>query len=142
SLEDAQALVEAGVARVVIGTVAFGETPLRELVGALGSRLAVSVDVADGVVRTDGWLDSSQLTAAEALERGARAGVETVVCTAIPRDGPRGGPDLELLRDARGRYDGRLLAAGGIRDAVDADAVRALGLDGAVVGRAWLEGAV
>jgi len=40
----------------------------------------------------------------------------------------------------RSRYDGRLLAAGGIRDANDVDAVRALDLDGVIVGRAWLDG--
>jgi phosphoribosylformimino-5-aminoimidazole carboxamide ribotide isomerase len=68
--------------------------------------------------------------------------VSTVVCTAIERDGTRSGPDLELLRDVRSRYDGCLLAAGGIRDRRDVDAVRKLGLDGVVVGRAWLEGAV
>jgi len=63
-----------------------------------------------------------------------------VVCTAIDRDGTRSGPDLELLREVRARYEGRVLAAGGIRDAADVAAVRDLGLDGVVVGRAWLDG--
>ena len=50
------------------------------------------------------------------------------------------GPDLELLREVRERFGGRVLAAGGIRDAADVEAVRELGLDGVVVGRAWLDG--
>lgn len=137
---DAEALAGAGVARVVVGTAAFGETPLRDFVEALGDRLAVAVDVAGGVVRTAGWLESSELTTAAALDRCSGAGVATVVCTAIERDGARTGPDLDLLRAARGRYGGRLLAAGGVRDAADVEAVRALGLDGVVVGRAWLDG--
>jgi phosphoribosylformimino-5-aminoimidazole carboxamide ribotide isomerase len=142
SVSDAEALVNAGVERVVVGTAAFGATPLRKLVDTLDGRLAVALDVAHGVVRTAGWRESSQLSTAAALERCTDAGVATVVCTAIDRDGTRSGPDLELLRDVRGRYAGRLLAAGGIRDVGDLDDVRALGLDGVVVGRAWLEGAV
>ena len=142
SVAGAASLLAAGVSRVVIGTAAFGETPLREFVAALDGRLAVAVDVAGGIVRTAGWRESSQLTTAQALERCGDAGVSTVVCTAIERDGTRSGPDLELLADARTRFAGRLYGAGGIRDEADIDAVRALGLDGVVVGRAWLEGAV
>jgi phosphoribosylformimino-5-aminoimidazole carboxamide ribotide isomerase len=137
---DAEALVGTGVARVVVGTAAFGETPLREFVDAIGDRLAVAIDVAGGIVRTAGWLESSELTTEEALRRCVDAGVATVVCTAIDRDGTRAGPDLDLLREVRRRFGGRVLAAGGIRDASDVDAVRRLGLDGVVVGRAWLDG--
>jgi phosphoribosylformimino-5-aminoimidazole carboxamide ribotide isomerase len=137
---DAEALVGTGVARVVVGTAAFGETPLREFVDAIGDRIAVAIDVAGGIVRTAGWLESSELTTEEALRRCVDAGVATVVCTAIERDGTRAGPDLDLLREVRGRFGGRVLAAGGIRDAADVDAVRRLGLDGVVVGRAWLDG--
>jgi phosphoribosylformimino-5-aminoimidazole carboxamide ribotide isomerase len=137
---DAEALAHAGVARVVVGTAAFGATPLREFVDAIGDRLAVAVDVSDGIVRTAGWRESSALTTEEALHRCAEAGVATVVCTAIDRDGTRAGPDLDLLREVRGRFEGRVLAAGGIRDAADVDVVRRLGLDGVVVGRAWLDG--
>jgi phosphoribosylformimino-5-aminoimidazole carboxamide ribotide isomerase len=139
---DAEALISAGVARVVVGTAAFGETPLREFVDAIGDRLAVAIDVAGGIVRTAGWLESSKLTTEEALRRCVDAGVATVVCTAIDRDGTRAGPDLDLLREVRSRFGGRVLAAGGIRDAADVDATRRLGLDGVVVGRAWLDGTV
>ena len=135
---DVSLLTDAGVARVLIGTAAFGPVPLGDFVGA--GEIGVAVDVADGVVRTAGWLASSGLTLDEALGRCAQAGVRHVICTAIDRDGTRGGPDLDLLRAARARYDGELLAAGGIRDAHDVEAVRELGVDGVVVGRAWLEG--
>jgi phosphoribosylformimino-5-aminoimidazole carboxamide ribotide isomerase len=140
SVADALALVESGVARVMIATAAFGPIPLEEFVDALGERLVVAVDVADGIVRTAGWLDSSRLTTAEALARCTRAGVTRILCTAIARDGTMGGPDLELIRDARASFAGAVLAAGGIRNAADVDAVRNAGADGAVIGRAVLEG--
>jgi phosphoribosylformimino-5-aminoimidazole carboxamide ribotide isomerase len=135
SVADAKALVAAGIERVIVGT-AF--ELVDELVAALGERLVLSIDVAGGVVRTNGWRASSGLTTAAALARCSE--VATVVCSAIERDGARCGPNLDLLREARAAYDGRLLAAGGIRDVHDVAAVRALGADGVVVGRAWLDG--
>jgi phosphoribosylformimino-5-aminoimidazole carboxamide ribotide isomerase len=140
SVADAVALADAGIQRVIVGTAAFGEIPLHQFVDALGERLVVSVDVAAGIVRTAGWLESSELTTRQALERCTEAGVRNVVCTAIDRDGARGGPDLDLLREVRASFAGSILAAGGIRDTTDVDAVRALGIDGVVVGRAWLDG--
>jgi phosphoribosylformimino-5-aminoimidazole carboxamide ribotide isomerase len=137
TVEDARALADAGVARVMIGTAAFGEIPLEDFVAA--ADVVVAVDVADGIVRTAGWRESAGLTTEQALERCAGAGVRSILCTAIDRDGTRSGPDLELLREVRA-FDGHVLAAGGIRDRGDVDAVRALGIDGVVVGRAWLDG--
>lgn len=138
SVDDAAALRECGVARVLIGTAAFGDIPLAAFVDA--ADVVVAVDVQDGHVRTAGWLRSSGLATGDALARCTAAGVGRILCTAIDRDGTRSGPDLELLREVRAGYDGEVLAAGGIRDHADVDAVRALGIDGVVVGRAWLDG--
>lgn len=142
SVADAEALVAAGVARVIVGTAAFGPIPLEDFVATLGDRLAVAIDVAGGVVRTAGWLDSAQMSTEDALDRCTLAGVTRIVCTAIERDGTAAGPDLALLREVRARFAGAILAAGGVRDAADVDAVRASGVDGVVVGRALLEGSL
>lgn len=140
TIADAEALAAAGVSRVIVGTAAFGPLPLQDFVAALGGRLAVAIDVAGGIVRTAGWRESARVTTAEALQRCTDAGVTHIVCTAIDRDGTASGPDLELLREVRGRFDGVVFAAGGIRDAADVEAVRATGVDGVVAGRAVLEG--
>lgn len=140
SVADALALVGAGVDRVMVGTAAFGPIPLESFVEVLGDRLVVAVDVAGGIVRTAGWLDSSDLTTAAALARCTEAGVTRILCTAIDRDGTLRGPSLGLIREARAGFAGSILAAGGIRNVADVDAVRLAGADGAVVGRAWLEG--
>jgi phosphoribosylformimino-5-aminoimidazole carboxamide ribotide isomerase len=138
TVADAERLADVGVARVVVGTAAFGPVPLDDLAAAVD--LVVAIDVAGGVVRTAGWRESSGLSPTDALERCAAAGVRRVLCTAIERDGTRTGPDLELLAAVRSHYGHELLAAGGIRDKDDVAAVRELGVDGVVVGRAWLEG--
>jgi phosphoribosylformimino-5-aminoimidazole carboxamide ribotide isomerase len=140
SVEDAVALSKTGVARVLIGSAAFGSIPLADFVAALGDRVVVAVDVADGTVRTAGWLADSGLSPDDALARCTEAGVVRVLCTAIARDGTASGPDLDLIRRARAAFAGEILAAGGVRDKRDIEALAHAGADGAVVGRAWLEG--
>lgn len=143
SLADAEALLEAGAARVVVGTAALaGDDVLRALATALRERLVVALDARDGRVAAAGWTETTDLAPEELAERCAAAGVQRVLCTAIDRDGTMGGPDLGLLASVRERSGLRVLAAGGIRSEHDLAALEALGLEGAVVGRALLEGAI
>ena len=143
SLPDASALLEAGAARVVVGTAALaGEDALREFAEELGERLVVAVDAREGRVAVAGWSRTTDLSPEDLAERCAATGVARLLCTAIDRDGTMGGPDLELLDRVRERSGLQVLAAGGIRSEEDLSALAALGLEGAVVGRALLEGAI
>ena len=140
---DAEALLNAGAARVVVGTAAL-ESPatLAELASALEERLVVAVDAREGRVAVAGWSRMTELAPDELAERCAEAGVRRLLCTAIERDGTMAGPDLALLGRVRDRSGLPVLAAGGVRGEDDLDALAALGLEGAVVGRALLEGRV
>jgi phosphoribosylformimino-5-aminoimidazole carboxamide ribotide isomerase len=141
SPDDALALVGAGAARVVVGTAAFSAPgALAPYVEALGERLVVAVDVRDGRVAVAGWERSSGLGVEEAVESCVGAGVARLLCTAINRDGTLSGPDLGLLARVRELSGLPVLAAGGIRSREDLDALAGIGLEGAVVGRALLEG--
>jgi phosphoribosylformimino-5-aminoimidazole carboxamide ribotide isomerase len=138
---DALALVGAGAARVVVGTAAFSAPgALAPYVGALGGRLVVAVDVRGGRVAVAGWQRSSGLGVEEAVESCVEAGVARLLCTAIDRDGTLTGPDLGLLARVRELSGLPVLAAGGVRSREDLDALAGIGLEGAVVGRALLEG--
>ena len=113
---------------------------LAELAEAFGERLVVAVDARDGRVAVAGWSRMTELSPDEFAERCAEAGVRRLLCTAIARDGTMAGPDLELLERVRDRSALPVLAAGGIRSEGDVHALAALGLEGAVIGRALLEG--
>jgi phosphoribosylformimino-5-aminoimidazole carboxamide ribotide isomerase len=139
SSEDARALAATGVARVIVGTAVFEQGP-EPYVAVLGDRLVAAVDVRDGVVRTHGWERSGGLTVDEAVDLCRDARVARLLCTAVDRDGTLAGPDLELLERVVRRFGGPVLAAGGVRSRDDLDALAALGLEGAVVGRALLDG--
>ena len=142
SLADAEAVLEAGAARVVIGTAAFENGALEAYAGALGDRLVVAVDVREGRAAVAGWTRSTGLAAEEAASRCADAGVARILCTAVERDGTMQGPDLDLLARVRERSQLPVLAAGGIRSERDLEALATVGVEGAVVGRAVLDGHV
>lgn len=141
SLDDAERLLEAGAARVVIGTAAFaGDEPLERYASELDERLVVAVDVRDGMVAVDGWERTTALGAEDAVRRCRDAGVRRLLCTAIERDGTLAGPDVELLARIRELSGLPVLAAGGIRSLEDLAAVESAGCEGAIVGRALLDG--
>jgi phosphoribosylformimino-5-aminoimidazole carboxamide ribotide isomerase len=143
SVRDARVLLEAGASRVVVATAAFERTEaLPELVGELGERLVVAVDARGGRVAVAGWERESGMAVEEAVDRCVAAGAARLHCTAIDRDGTMAGPDAALLRRVAKRFGGPVVAAGGIRSTDDLAALAALGLEGAVVGRALLEGTV
>jgi phosphoribosylformimino-5-aminoimidazole carboxamide ribotide isomerase len=140
---DAGRLLAAGAARVVVGTAALGEPEALERFAAeLGDRLVVAIDVRGGRVAARGWLEDTGLDASEVALRCAEAGVPRILCTAIERDGMLGGPDLDLLREVRAASGLPVLAAGGMRSESDLAAVAAVGCEGAVVGRALLDGSL
>ncbi len=139
SLADAERLLEAGAARVVVGTAAFEEPDgLARYARALGERLVVALDARDRRIAVGGWERNTGLAVEEAAERCASAGVARVLCTGIERDGTLAGPDIELLRAVRARCGCPVLAAGGVATAADLDALEAAGCEGAIVGRALL----
>jgi phosphoribosylformimino-5-aminoimidazole carboxamide ribotide isomerase len=140
---DAAQLLAAGAARVVVGTAAVAKPEaLEEFVAQLGDRLVVAIDVRGGRAAVRGWLEDTGLDASEVARRCAEAGVSRILCTAIERDGMLGGPDLDLLSEVREVSRLPVLAAGGIRSEADLAAVAAIGCEGAVVGRALIDGSL
>lgn len=139
SLEDARRLLDAGAARVVVGTAAFAAPDaLARFATELGEHLVVALDVRDGRVAVAGWERDTGLAVDDAAERCAAAGAARILCTAIERDGMLAGPDVGLLRAVRERSGLPVLAAGGVTTTDDLDALEAAGCEGAVVGRALL----
>ena len=143
SLADAESLLAAGAARVVVGTAAFaGSGALQCFASALGERLVVALDARAGRLAVSGWERDGGISVDDAAAHCALAGVERLQCTAVERDGTMAGPDVELLARVKERSGLPVLAAGGIRSVEDIDALAAIGLEGAIVGRALLEGTV
>lgn len=138
-----EASVDAGAARVVLGTAALRDPAfagrLAERFGA--ERIAVALDVRGGRAVGQGWVEGAAgAPVTETLTRLADFGIRTFEVTSIDRDGTLDGPDLALLGDLVRLRRGAILASAGIASAADITAVRALGCAGAIVGRALYEG--
>ncbi len=142
----ADALFEAGVDRVVIGTAALEQPQLvREIVTA-GGRVAVGLDGRKGEVAIRGWVQSSGRRVAEVANDFADAGVEAVIVTEIDRDGTLAGPDIDGLRVLLGQTEIPVVASGGVGSLADLVALADLDvggrrLAGVIAGRAIYDGA-
>jgi phosphoribosylformimino-5-aminoimidazole carboxamide ribotide isomerase len=138
SVEAAQRALDAGAARVIVGTSLWDrDGALQEFVDALGDRLLAALDVRDGHLAVRGWLESSSLSFAEALGRCRAAGVARLHVTAIDRDGTLRGPDLSLYEEACASAI-PVVAAGGVRDDADVAGLERLGCEAAVMGLGYL----
>jgi len=145
TLESLSAALEAGAARVVLGTAAHRDPELLD--AALErhrDRLAVAVDVRGGRLATHAWTETTELDGPEAVERLRGRGVQAVIYTDAERDGTLEGPDLEHVSAVAGAAGGgRLVYSGGVGRLEDLERLSALGaraLDGVIVGKALYEG--
>jgi cyclase len=140
SLADARAWIDAGAAKVVIGTVA-ADSPaiLREIVDALGAeRVIAAIDVRDGIVRVNGWKSDARATLAEVLARVQALGIAETLITDINKDGAMRGPSFALYRSLQTKL--RIIASGGVSTLGDLVSLSRIGSVGAcVIGRALLD---
>jgi phosphoribosylformimino-5-aminoimidazole carboxamide ribotide isomerase len=138
SIDAARSALEAGAARVIVGTAIWSDpAALATFVEALGEQLVVALDVREGQIAVRGWLAEAPFTFSEALSRCREEGVTRIHVTAIERDGTMRGPDLALYEEAC-RSEVLVIAAGGVRDDADVEALAEVGCEGAVMGVGYL----
>lgn len=143
-LEDIEAALDAGIDVVVLGTAAIDDPGLvTAAVARWPGRVAVSIDVRGERVATDGWTRSSVADPTALAIELARSDVAHLVITDVERDGTRRGPNRDLLARLRESVPStRLVAAGGIGTVEHLRHLAAMGLDGAVVGLALVDGSL
>lgn len=141
SMEVVRTYLDAGVARVILGTAAVrDEAFLREALAAYPEHIAVGVDIRDGRVAIHGWTETSELPALAFCEKLCDMGLSTLICTDISRDGAMRGANHELYRTLASTLSLRLIASGGVSSLHDVKVLSGLGLYGAIVGRAYYTG--
>ena len=132
-----------GVRRVILGTAAItGGDFVQRAVDKYGPAIAVGADVRDGLIAIKGWTEQSDMTLDQFMDRFQRIGVRTVICTDISRDGAMRGTNRALYADLQKRYEMDIIASGGVSTMDDIRALAAMGLYGAIVGKAYYTGAI
>ena len=136
--------VDAGIERVILGTsAAVKEGFAAEAVKQFGSeRIAVGADIKDGLIAIRGWQEVSGLESFGFCMRMQDAGVRTIICTDISRDGAMRGANIWLYEALSDVFGMDIIASGGVSSLEDVRALAKLGLYGAIIGKAYYTGAV
>mgnify|MGYP003403500690 CR=1 FL=1 len=143
TMETIDAYLSIGVNRVILGTAAVTDRAFLEAaLQKYGEKVAVGVDLKDGYVAIKGWTEKSQWTADAFFSDLEKLGVSTVICTDISRDGAMQGTNRALYRELSQKYKIQLIASGGVSDIDDVQALNAMSLHGAIIGKAYYTGAI
>ena len=139
TLEAIGELLAAGAARAILGTAAAADPELvARAVEEYAERVVVAVDVRGGRVMVKGWKEEGP-DLEEAMHALNDVGTPRYLVTSIARDGTLDGPDLRLYTRVLKLTDRPVIASGGVRDAGDIWALRDLGCEAAVSGKALYE---
>lgn len=136
------ALIEAGVDRVVLGTLAIKEPATVEaLCRKHPDRIVVAADARDGMVAVSGWTEKSEVTALQLAQSSARWGAAAVLHTDVSRDGMQGGPAVDATAAIQREVSIPVYASGGVGSLEHIEACAHADIAGVVLGRALYEGA-
>lgn len=143
SVEIAREALNAGVDRVMVGTAALDGGVISDMLKALGAEgLLVSVDTRDGEVVVSGWTQDGGISVSDLVANMERLGVQRVMYTDVTRDGTLTEPNYGAVQELVDQTNVAVIAAGGIASVDHLVSLAALGVEGAVVGRALYTGDV
>lgn len=143
SMADLEVVFRLGVSRCVIGSAAVSDPEfVKEAVEVYGDKIAVGIDALDGEVKTAGWEQDSGLNYLEFARSMEALGVQTIIFTDIATDGALSGPSMERLNALRQAVACRITASGGVSCNGDITALKAAGMDGAIIGKAYYAGTI
>jgi len=159
NFQTAAKLFKTGISQVILGALALSDPPA---IGKIQKRFGagsviVALDNKDGRVMVGGWRNPrghivqnivrrrkrvlvTELSVKKALEKFTALGVERFLITSIAQDGMLSGPDIQTLSEACKFPNAKIIAAGGIGSINDLTALKSIGVEGAVIGKALYEG--
>ena len=134
-------LLGLGLSRLVVGTSALKD-PIwfRAMCREYPGQLALGIDAREGRVATDGWLETSSVSAIELAQSFANEPLAGIIYTDISRDGMLQGPNLMAMSDMNAAVQLPVIASGGVAGAEDVTALAVIGMAGCIIGKALYEG--
>lgn len=134
-------LLDLGLSRLVVGTKALKEPAwFRQMCRKYPSRLAIGIDAKNGLVATDGWLETSQTSAVSLAKQYDTEPVAAVIYTDIAKDGMLTGPNIDATAEMQRSVDLPVIASGGVTTADDVRRLAQVSIAGCIIGRALYEG--
>lgn len=124
----------------ILSTAALDEKFLKTL-APLKSKIAIAIDVRDGKLATNGWLEQTGVDAYDFAKASSKY-CSRIIFTSISQDGTMAGPDIGALREMRKAVKAQLIASGGISSLEDVLEVKKAGADGCIIGKALYLGKI
>lgn len=135
--------LERGIARIILGSVAVKNPALvKEAVQHFGEQIAVGIDAKQGMVATEGWLDTSNVNYIEMAKMMEAVGVQTIIYTDISKDGMLSGVNGQQLDAINQAVSCNIIASGGVKSLADIELCRQLGLYGVICGKSIYSGSL
>ncbi len=142
-METIDAYIGIGASRVILGTAAVKDPALlSEATAKYGDKIAVGIDLRDGKVAIKGWTETTSLDCFDFCHKMQECGVKTIICTDISRDGAMMGTNHDLYRRLSETCNMQIIASGGVSNMEDIERLSALGIYGAIIGKAYYTGAI
>jgi phosphoribosylformimino-5-aminoimidazole carboxamide ribotide isomerase len=140
--ETAEKLFQTGITQVILGALAFSDpSAIGKIQKKFGrDSVIVALDNREGQIMVEGWQTETAVSVYEALEKYTQLSVSRFLITSIAKDGMLTGPDLQTLSEATLHPNTKIIAAGGIGSLGDLAALKEIGVEGAVIGKALYEG--
>jgi phosphoribosylformimino-5-aminoimidazole carboxamide ribotide isomerase len=140
TLKDVDELLNAGVSRVIIGTLALEDKVLlQEMVTKYPKQIIVSIDASNGMIATHGWKNVSTIDSLSFCKELETMGIDTIVYTDISKDGMLQGPNFEIYERLAKETNLKIIASGGISELNDLVKLNQLSLYATIIGKALYE---
>jgi len=107
-----------------------------------GTKIILGADCLNRKIATNGWLQTTEIDVLELIQNYEKQGIQYVICTDISKDGMLSGPSIALYKDLISTTNIKLIASGGVSNLEELYELKALGCEGAIVGKAIYEGKI
>lgn len=137
TFETIEYLINNGVSRVILGTVAMeNKDLLKKAIKSFGEKIAVGIDCKDGYAYGSGWLEGSKLYYIDFAKELETLGVKNIIVTDISKDGTLEGPNVDMLKELQKEVNIDITASGGVATIEDIKELKSIGVYGAITGKA------
>jgi len=141
---DIQKAFDYGTSQITVGSIAIkNSNKVGEWLSQYGSdKIILGADCNNRKIAVNGWLQESDTDVLEFIQRYQKKGIKAVICTEIAKDGMLQGPSVNLYKEIIGSTNINLIASGGITNIQDLFDMKAIGCEGAIIGKALYEGKI
>ena len=144
TIDDISRWIEMGIDRVVMGTAAVENTKLLETAcNKFKNKIAVSLDVKDGLIALSGWKKQTNISAIDFIKKIQNFGISRIIYTDIDKDGTKQGPNIKGAIELSSKVKIPLVISGGISSIEDIEKIKSLNnpnIEGVIVGKSIYDG--